>query len=461
MKGEVCMTKITSMAADFIESFNYERIPQAVVEKAKLFVIDLMGVTVAGSAEPVGKIIREFSPLPGESSASIMGGSRKTTQDWAALVNGTSGHALDFDDVSEPMYGHPTVTVLPAALAVAENLGKSGSALIESYIIGLEFAVKLFYAMNPVHYEHGWHSTATMGSVGSTAAASKLYGLSGVQLRNALAMGCTQAFGIQQNFGTMTKPFHAGKAAQNGVIAAMLASRGWTGDQCIFEGPVGYFHVFCAPGEYHPEEFINHLGSPFVLEDSGLIIKKYPSCAFSHPAVDAAIEIAKNPKFKPSEVEKIESQILPINNQVLLHKKPKTGLEAKFSLEGCLAMALIDGNLNIRSFADESGLKPKIQAMMKKIERRVVENPGGNAQDFGPSSVRVFLRNGEVLEATVKNAKGTPQNPMSQAEIKEKYRNCCSGILAEKDIEKSLDLILRLDTLDRLDELMACYQPTA
>ncbi len=462
-KGGLIMTgrEITAEAAHFIENMSYERIPQDMAEKAKFFIMDLLGVTVGGSVEPAGRVLRELAPAPaGNGAASIIGSTQKTTPDWGALVNGTSGHALDFDDVNEPMYGHPSVPVLPAALAVAEALSLGGKALIESYVIGIEFAVKLCHAMNPGHYQHGWHSTATMGSVGAAVAAAKLYGLRGEQLRSALALGCTQAFGLQQNFGTMTKPFHAGKAAQNGVMAAMLANRGWTGDQAIFEAPMGYFHVFCGPGEWRADEFVKRLGRPLVIDDSGIIIKKHASCAFSHPAVDAALEVAANPKFDPSMVERIEGQILPLNNQILLHRRPKTGLEAKFSLEGCLAISLIDAKLNLKSFTDNSILRPQVQAMIEKVERTVVESPGGKPQDFGPATVRVFLGEGDVLEATVKDAKGTPQNPMTSGEIEGKYRDCCSGVLAEAKVEESIGLIRRLDTLETLNELMACYVPT-
>jgi len=452
--------EITKEVASFIENMTYEEIPQETVEKAKYFVMDYLGVTAGGSNEPAGKILRQLAPLPKEGlEASIIGSAQSTTPDWAALTNGTAGHALDFDDVNEPMYGHPSVPVLPAVFAVAETLGLGGAALLLSYVVGLELAAKLPHAMNPGHYQHGWHSTATMGSVGAAAAASKLYDLKGEQLKSALALGCTQAFGLQQNFGTMTKPFHAGKASQNGVIAAMLASKGWTGDQNIFEAPIGYFHVFCASGDYDPDQFVERLGKPFVIDDTGLIIKKHPSCAFSHPAVDAALEILDNPAFDHSQIERIEGQILPINDQVLLHRNPKTGLEAKFSLEGLVAMAFIDGKLIPRSFADSSVQRDEVQGLIGKVERRVMESPKTKAQDFGPSSVRVFLRDGKVLEATVKDARGTPKNPMTQAEIEEKYRDCCSGMMTEANIKKSLNLIKELDKLETLDNLMACYQP--
>ena len=455
-------TQITAELAEFIERTQISQIPDPVVQTAKLLVMDLLGVATAGSIEKCANIIHELTEVQGLSGdATLIGTAYKSNPAWSALANGISGHALDFDDVSEPMYGHPTVAVLPAALALGETLDVNGLQLLESYIIGVEVAVKLCYGMNPVHYERGWHSTSTLGSLGSAAAAAKLLGLKGEQLRSALAIAAAGASGLQQNFGTMTKPFQAGRAAENGVVAALSAQRGWTGEQNILEAPLGFFHVFCGPDNYEGEKVINQIGRPFDMEHPGIILKKYCSCAFSHPVIDAALIITQSPQYHPEKVDSGEGHIHKLADQILIHRHPQTGLEAKFSVEGCLALALVDGNINIESFTDNRVRSKEVKEMMARIKREIVsEEKREGPPEFGPAEVKVFLKEGKTLEARVEKAKGNPENPMSPEEIQEKYVDCCIGIMTEKAIEQSISMVQHLETLDRLSSLMECYRVT-
>jgi 2-methylcitrate dehydratase PrpD len=460
MKGGDFMSKagITRRLAEFVEKTRISHIPGPVVQKAEQLITDFLGVTTAGAVEPPSQIIQGFiREQDAAGKSTIIGTSLRSQSTWAALANGIAGHALDFDDTSQPMYGHPTVPVLPAALAMGEAQNVTGPALLESYIVGLEVTVKLSYGMNPAHYEHGWHSTCTLGSIGSAVAVAKLLGLKGEKLRNALALAASQAGGLQQNFGTMTKPFHAGRAAENGVLAAILAQKGWTGDQNIMESPLGFFHIFCGPGQYDAERVVHQLGNPYDIEKPGIILKKFPSCAFSHPAVDAALIIAEDPQYDPSGVERVEGQIHGLADQILIHRNPQTGLEAKFSLEACIAAALLDGHVSSQSFTDEKVKSPDMRKMIERVERKVVRMDGGTPRGFGPAKVKAFLKGGGVLEAMVENAKGNPENPMSLQEIEAKYTDCCSGILPKHSMEKSLSLLQKLDQLEGIQELMACF----
>jgi 2-methylcitrate dehydratase PrpD len=376
------------------------------------------------------------------------------------LANGISGHVLDYDDVSEAMYGHPTVAVLPACLALGEELDVSGEDLLESYIIGLEVTVKLSYGMNPAHYEHGWHSTCTLGSMGAAASAAKLLGLTGEQLRTALALAASQAGGLQQNFGTMIKSFHSGRAAENGVIAALLAQKGWTGDQNILEAPLGFFHCFCGPGHYDAERCVNSLGKPFEIDQPGIILKKYPSCAFSHPAIDAALIIAQDPQYDVSRLESVEGHLHSLADQILIHRNPQTGLEAKFSMEACVTLALLDGRVNTKSFTDRRLANNDFKETLKRVQRVVTAGDKKGPRGFGPAEVKVLLKEGEVKRARVEKAKGNPENPMTEEEIREKYLDCCSWVLSQQSIEKSLSLLQNLDALDKIRPLMDCFRIT-
>jgi len=455
-------TQITAELAEFIERTQISQIPGPVVETAKRLIMDLLGVATAGSKEKPAIIIQELTEKQNlRGDATLIGTAYQSSSAWSALANGISGHVLDFDDVSEPMYGHPTVAVLPAALALGETMDINGLQLLESYIIGVEVAVKLCYGMNPVHYEHGWHSTSTLGSLGSAAAAAKLLGLKGEKLRSALAIAASGASGLQQNFGTMTKPFQAGRAAENGVVAALLAQRGWTGEQNILEAPLGFFHLFCGPGNYDAEKVLHQIGRPFDIEHPGIILKKYSSCAFTHPVIDAALSITQSPHYHPQEVDRVEGHIHKLADQILIHRHPQTGFEAKFSMEACLALAFVDGNINIESFTDNKVRSKEVKEMMGRIKREILsEEKRKGPPEFGPAKVKVFLKGGKTLEARVEKAKGNPENPMSPEEIQEKYADCCAGILTERCIEKSISIVQNLETLVNLSKLMACYRVT-
>jgi len=451
--------QITAEVSEFIERAEISQMPAHVIQTAKLLVTDFLGVATAGSKETPAKIIQELTKEQGlNNDATIIGSAYKAHPTLSSLANGISGHILDFDDVSQPMYGHPTVAVLPAALALGEMLDVDGSSLLESYIIGLEVAVKLSYVMNPAHYEHGWHSTCTLGSLGSAAASAKLLGLKGEQLRSALAIAASQASGLQQNFGTMTKPFHAGRAAENGVLAALLAHKGWTGNQYILEAPLGFFHLFGAPDEYDAEKVVDQLGNPFEMEHPGIILKKYPSCAFSHPVIDATMAITQDPQYHPAEVDRAEGHIHELADQILIYRHPQTGLEAKFSMEACLALALVDREVGMKSFTDDKIGTKKVKEMMARVKRHILSEERKGPEEFGPARVRVVMKGGKVLEASVEKAKGNPENPMSPQEIQDKYVNCCSGVLTEKDIEKSVSILQSLETLSSLSQMMECYR---
>jgi 2-methylcitrate dehydratase PrpD len=451
--------EITAQVATFIEKTRISEMPGPVVQKAKQLVTDLLGVATAGSREKAARIIQGFiEEQNARGSATIIGTDQRSHPAASSLANGISGHVLDYDDVSEPMYGHPTVAVLPACLALGEELDVSGKDLLESYIIGLEVTVKLSYGMNPAHYEHGWHSTCTLGSMGAAAAAAKLLGLTGEQLRTALALAASQAGGLQQNFGTMIKPFHAGRAAENGVLAALLAQRGWTGDQNILEAPLGFFHLFCGPGHYDAERCVNSLGKPFEIDRPGIILKKYPSCAFSHPAIDAALIITQDPHYDVSKLERVEGRIHSLADQILIHRNPQTGLEAKFSMEACVALALLDGRVNTKSFTDRRLANKDFKKILRRVQRVVTASDKKGPRGFGPAEVRVLLKGGDIMEARVEKAKGNAENPMTEEEIREKYLDCCSDVLSQRSIEKSLSLLQDLDGLDGIRPLMDCFR---
>ena len=452
----------TEILAQFISQTTLAQVPASGQAKARDLIRDLLGVTARGARESAVKILGQVLP-PGEDAGGVtlIGQAQRQDPLRAALVNGVAGHALDFDDTDQMMYGHPSVPVLPAALALAQSLEASGAALLEAYIIGVEVTTKLAYAMNPGHYRLGWHSTCTQGTMGAAAAAAKLLGLSGDKLHWALALAASQAGGLQQNFGTMGKPFHAGKAASNGVLAALLAAKGFTGDRAILEAPLGYFHLFCAGQPVAMDQMLTRLGKPFEVDDPGVQVKKHPSCAFTHPAVDAALTIASRPGFSLERVQEVTGTIHSLADQILIHRQPRTGLEAKFSLEACLALALGRGKLSLEAFEDAALSQPAVARLLSRTQRQVQDPPGGVTDDFGPATVQVRFVDGEQDQARVDKARGTPANPMSQAELLEKYRDCCGPVLDPDQVERSLAMLEDLAGLPSVGRLMDCYQTAA
>src|SRR5213592_834107 len=253
--------RATSVIAEFIVKSRWEDCPVAAVDAARRAILDCVGVMLAGSAEPAARIVQQIAESEGGAPlATIVGTRRRTGAVWAALANGTAAHALDFDDTNFAMLGHPSAPVLAAGLAAGELALADGQALVHAFLLGFEVETTLAAVINPEHYDHGWHATCTLGTLGAAAAAARLLGLDTAQIRTALAVAASQSSGLKENFGTMTKPFHAGHAARSGVLAALLAREGWTASERAIEGPQGFLHVLGA--ERRELSAIEALGAP-------------------------------------------------------------------------------------------------------------------------------------------------------------------------------------------------------
>ncbi len=283
----------TQKIAEFIVGLEYSQIPSPVIEMAKTAITDCIGVTIAGFGDEIGHILTGWLRNEGGNPrCGVIGCGFKTSPSLAALVTGTAGHALDFDDANLAMHGHPSVPILPVILALGEDKKISGQKALEAYVVGFEVETKVGIATAIPHYLSGWHTTGTLGALGAASAAAKILGLNVERTKMALGIAASLASGLRQNFGSMTKPFHAGHAAWAGLIAAQLASAGFTADANIMETPLGFANVFCGPGKYKFEGAIDKLGNPYgLLELGGLMIKKYPCCAEAHRAIDALLQL--------------------------------------------------------------------------------------------------------------------------------------------------------------------------
>jgi len=444
----------TKKIAEFIVKTDLSQIPPEAHEVGKRAVLDLLGVALAGSRDTIGTIMTGLlKDMGGVPQASVWGKKFKTSPAHAAWANGTFGHALDYDDINRNMRGHPTVPVLPAALAVGEAAKSSGKEVLEAFLIGFEVEAKLGLGLNPYLFEAGWHPTAILGVMGSAAASAKLLKLSAEKTCMALGIAASLASGVRQNFGTMTKPLHAGQASKNGVIAAQLASRGYTSDAGIVEGKLGYANAF-AGGKADCGKIVAGLGHPFSIVSPGVGLKQYPSCARTHPGIDAMLELVLQNDIRPQQVSAVECAGSYTTPTMLIHSRPKSALEGKFSIQFCLALALLERQVALLHFKDEKVLEPAIQELIKKVTFSVrpdlttIENSGNPS-----TSVKVLLKDGREFSKTVDEAKGTPDNPLSKEEIRAKYRGCVKGVQSKADTEKTIEVVETLETLKKITVL--------
>jgi 2-methylcitrate dehydratase PrpD len=420
---------LTRELADLVVDTDFEDLSEDVLVAARRAIVDTLGVTLAGSAEEGSRIVLDHVQRSASApEATVVGSAVQTSAALAALANGASGHALDFDDVNGSMRGHPSVPLLPAVLALGEMLGCPGRALITAFVLGFEVECKLGRGMGASGYAQGWHATSVLGSIGAAAACAKLLDLDRQRARHALGIAASMASGSRQNFGTMTKPLHAGLAARNGVEAALLAASGFTADPEIIEAPMGFGRLFSPAGDWRPER-VGDLGQPWEIVQPGLSVKKYPCCHMTHRALDAALDATEGRSIAEDAVAEILVRVPEGSTSALIHPRPVNGLMGKFSMEYCLAAAVLDGGVRLASFEDEAVMRPDAQALLRRVQLvHEPRQPGG----YTPARVSVRLKDGRELYAEVMRERGNPSDPLSWDELVEKYLDCAAVVLPEE-----------------------------
>lgn len=447
----------TYQLASFLHQVTYQDLPTEAIHKAKHAILDTIGTTLAGVTSPAGGIITRYvKALGGTPQASVLGSGFQTSSPQAALANGTMAHAYDYDDVNWAMSGHPSVALLPGILAMGEEKGVSGKELLLAYILSFEVVGKVGRGVNPTHYRLGWHATSTLGALGAAAAVAKLLHLSPSQIARALGIAASMASGLRQNFGTMTKPFHPGHAAMSGVMAATLAQMGFTADEGILEAPFGFAQLFTGIGDFRLEQMTKTLGDPYEIISSGIIVKQYPCCAFTHRAIDGMLALVHKHHFTPEEVEEIDCVLSQIASDVLIHRRPQTGLEGKFSMEYCLATAILDKTVGLQQFTDHMVQRPQAQQLLRRVTRQihtVAQGEGRNGEEL-PVIVTVKLRDGRKYTQQVEIPKGHPDHPLSDTELYAKFQACASLVLSSEKVEQSLQYLSHLEKIDHIASLM-------
>ena len=446
----------TGKVSAFIAASRFEDLPAAAITTAKLAILDTLGVTIAGVATSTGQIACEVAKDTGSRTAStLIGAGLKVDPATAAFVNGTTGHALDYDDVSWTMIGHPSVAVLPAVLALAEERKLSGRDVLLAYIMGFEIAAKLGSAMNPRHYEQGWHATGTLGTMGAVAAAARISGLDAKQTKYALGIAASSASGIRQNFGTDTKPFHAGNAARAGVLAVQLAARGFNADANILDEQWGFFNVFANPGTCRKEAITERLGAPWDIVEPGVLLKMYPSCVSTHTSIDAMLKLCKTHDIKPDQVESVDAGVVYLTTNILIHNRPTQALEGKFSMPYCMASAMMDRCVVLSHFNDAAVQAPEAQALLRKVTMRIEPAVSDNwrAGLPRPAIITVKLKNGQSVSQRIDNPSGNTGN-VELEKVLTKFRDCAQFLGKGDVVRKAEDMILNLENVRDIGELM-------
>lgn len=444
---------IVAELAERVAALELPQIPVLARTTAIEAILDTVGVTIAGAGEPCVDILR--AALAGGSGPSTLFGLSSTASPLdAALINGTAAHALDFDDCSNTMGGHPSAPIVPAlwALAEAENIG--GTRFLVAYVAGFEVETKLGRALNFHHYEKGWHPTATLGTFGAAAAAARLLDLSAAQIATALSLAASMAAGIKANFGTMAKPFHVGQSARNGVLAAQLARHGMTASPAVLEDAQGFFEVYNGSGAYDAARILEGFAEPFDLIEPGVAFKRHPCCASTHPAADAMLRIMSENALDPDQIAKVRSWTHPRRLRHTNRPDPKTGLDAKFSVQYVLARAALDGVISLDHFADSAIRDAKARQLMACITAEPHPDAVMDTTEHFFADVTVTMRDGRTFNAVVDRPLGRDRDhPLPPGALEAKFQDCAARHLHDAQVAKLQAAILDIAALQSLREL--------
>jgi 2-methylcitrate dehydratase PrpD len=432
----------TRKLARFILSSRYEDLPERVRHEARRTLLNWVGCAIGGSGhQTVNNAVAALIPFCGSGQVSLFGRRERVDILHASLLNGISSHVFDFDDTHAYTAIHPAAPVAPAILALSEYRPISGRDFISALVVGIETECRVGKAVTPSHYEAGWHITGTAGVFGGAAAAGKLLGLDGQQMCWALALAATQPVGLQEMFGSMTKSFHPGQASQNGLTAALLASKGFTASEQPLEAQRGWLHVMSTKADYaalaDPNwEILNNSYKPFAC---GLVV---------HPVIDGCLQLRHANQLTADAIDRID---VDVNSRVMMLtaiKEPTSGLEGKFSVYHAAAVALVEGAAGERQFSDEAVRAPATAELRRRVFP-TVDPAIGKVQ----ARVTITLKNAKRLAIFVEHAAGSVEKPMSDTALEEKFWGLADGILPPDQIRHVIDLCGRADKLPDAGEI--------
>ena len=451
----------------FVGALRFEEIPNAVVESAKLRVLDILGICVAashphGGAKVVGELAKAWG---GRKEAHCIGSSLRVPAVSAGLVNGTRAHSLDFDDTHHASRVHPSCVVVPTALAAAQREEATGKEFLTSTVAGLEVLVRVGLVAPGRFHERGLHATSLCGVIGSAATASRLLGLNFPQTTNALGISASMASGLRESYlgeqATDTKALHAGWAAHGGILSAELAHEGFTGPATALEGRFGFFHAFVAPDEWDEEVLRHGLGEDWHIPE--IVFKLFPCGSLIHASIEAALILRNRHKIKPSDIEEIVVVVPPgmvstVCEPLEQKLRPSTGYQAKFSAQFAVAAALRFGHVTEESFSPQAMTDPSLQELLARTRYRT--DPSMPFPEKYPGGLVVRTRNGKRFRQMVSNSPGSIERPATEEDIRKKFIRNVEGRIDRRAAEELSDRVMRLEDESGVNGLLElCVGP--
>jgi len=453
---------LTKYVSEFIVNAKYEGIPESVIALGKKTILDGFGLSLAGSASVAGPRIRQYIETLGcaGGKATIIGTKMKVHPRFAALANGISIHADDYDDTGSAL--HVAAPVLPPAFAFCESGNRTGKDLMLAFHVGVEVENKIGEAASPRHEREGYHTTGTCGVFGSTAACAKLRGLNAMQTAYALGVAGSESSGVRANFGSMSKPFNAGHAADCGTQAADLASLGWTAADDILESPLGFYRA--GGGGFNPATIVNRLGKPWMFASPGDLIKRFPCGTIQQQVMDGMLRLIEKNNIRAADVERVEVGGNQSNYETLFRHHPTTGLEGKFSMEFCMSILLLERKATLSQFTDAVVQRADVQDMIGRVryyvdpefDKRAARGEPLQAVLVEESILKIYMKDGKVLSERTVAAKGSPENPMTFDEVADKFRG--NAEFAKWPSQKAasvIELVKSLESAPDMSQLTA------
>ena len=454
---------LTEYVARFIVGTKPSRIPATVMRLGKRSILDGIGLALAGNAAESGRIVRTYLKslgCPSGKGATVIGTATKLPARFAAFANAIAIHADDYDDTQlavakDRVYGlltHPTAPALPPVLALGEIGNRSGLDVLTAYQLAVETETKICEAINPRHYDHGFHSTATMGTLAAAAGAARLMGLNIEQTRRALGIAASQSAGLRENFGTMTKPFHPGRSAESGIVAAEFARLGWTATPIVLEAGRGFFQA--AGGGYDPAAIEGKLGAPWTFAYPGVSIKPHPSGSLTHPGMGLMLDLIREHDIRPGKVVRVKVGTNRHMPNALIHHRPANELQAKFSMEFCMAILLLERRAGLAEFTDEVVRRADVRRMIDRVEFGVHPEAEAAGYEKMTTIIDIELADGRRIGGRADFGKGSPSNPMTDDELAAKFRECAAwGGLQGAQADRIVNLVLNLEKVKSTREL--------
>ncbi|HEX3487471.1 MAG TPA: MmgE/PrpD family protein [Micropepsaceae bacterium] len=443
--------EVTRTLARYVVNSKLSDIPEAVKREGVRSILNWLGCAVgAAHHEAVDCALAALLPFAGEAQASVLGRSEKTDILHAALMNGISSHVFDFDDTHLPTIIHPSGPVASAIFALAEYKGLSGAELLHAFILGVEVECRIGNAVYPNHYDVGWHITGTTGVFGAAAAAGKLLGLNEQQMMWALGIAGTQSSGFREMFGTHCKSFHPGRAAQNGLAAALLAQRNFTSSNQVIEAKRGFANVMSTKQDY--SRITEGLGKTFEVTLNSY--KPFACGIVIHPSIDGCVQLKKENGLNGTEVEKVELTVAPLVLELTGKRTPQVGLEGKFSVFHSCAVALLHGAAGEKEYSDAMVRDPKVIALRDRVDAKI--DPKLRDDEV---YVRVTLKDGRKLEKYIEHAIGSKEVPMTNEQLEAKFRGLADDILGADAAAQLLALAWRIEALPDAAEICRAASP--